>query len=669
MRRRKLLRGLGAGIAVTAFSTGVSTAQTGGTEKWRFATDGPVSSSPAVSDGTVYVGNYDNRLYAVDAASGHEEWRFETAGNVGGSDVAGGTVYVDGAEGLYAVDAGDGSEEWRFEPEGSVRSSPAVAGGMVYVQADEGTPEGQLHAIDSTDGSEQWRFDIGVVTGDPPVVADGTVYVGGNALYAVGASSGEERWRFRTENEPPVFGGPLAVADGTVYVGGAEGLYAVDAASGEAEWRFETGNAIDAAPTVADGTVYVGSYDNRLYAVDAASGREEWRFETGDRIESSPTAADGTVYVGSYDTNLYAVDSASGEAEWRFGTGRGIGSSPAVADGTVYVGSLDDNLYAVDAGDTGSGGGAGETPSGQTPSDATLSPQSVAFGRTVAGTTETVTLTVSAPAAEPVRVETLEPPANVSVARDCAFALGFLRYDCAPTPPFDVPAGGSKEVTLRLRAPLRGIVTSIDAAATLRTPTGTSSVPVTATSLAETAIVRDFERTAREFATFLGTTSEANAAAVGDEIAGMYADIIQLVGNRAGGQYRDALEEADEAGEKLQQAGGDLDTRQFIRDWEASSNSPDASPQPGELRDAFQAIAGTLRDCRADIEADDLEAAADHARDVEEAVPTVADDVRAAYREMRNGRAGADAEKHLADFVAAVEAYATVVAGPESTSS
>lgn len=36
-----------------------------GEELWRFETGGPVSSSPAVVDGVVYIGSTDNYVYAI----------------------------------------------------------------------------------------------------------------------------------------------------------------------------------------------------------------------------------------------------------------------------------------------------------------------------------------------------------------------------------------------------------------------------------------------------------------------------------------------------------------------------------------------------------------------------------------------------------------------------
>jgi PQQ-like domain len=44
--------------------------QTPGTKKWEFLTEGLVYSSPAIgSDGTVYVGSGDNKVYAIASSS------------------------------------------------------------------------------------------------------------------------------------------------------------------------------------------------------------------------------------------------------------------------------------------------------------------------------------------------------------------------------------------------------------------------------------------------------------------------------------------------------------------------------------------------------------------------------------------------------------------------
>jgi outer membrane protein assembly factor BamB len=94
-------------------------------------------------------GTNRGRVYAVDAASGDRRWTAEIETDTRSSPaVADGTVYVGNNDGLSAVTT-DGEVAWRIGFEGEredgpyVKSSPAVAGGRVFV----GASDGRLRAI------------------------------------------------------------------------------------------------------------------------------------------------------------------------------------------------------------------------------------------------------------------------------------------------------------------------------------------------------------------------------------------------------------------------------------------------------------------------------------------------------------------------------------------
>jgi len=315
------------------------------TELWRLKTGGMVYSSPAVSNGVVYVGSNDNNLYAIDVVTGKEKWRFNTGGLVSSSPaVSSGIVYVGSLDNnLYAIDAVTGKEKWRFKTGNSMFSSPAVSKGVVYV----GSNDNNLYAIDAVTGKEKWRFKTGYGVSSSPAVSNEVVYVGSvdNNLYAIDTLTGKEKWRFTTGD---IVISPPAVSNGVAYVGSSDGnLYAIDAVTGKEKWRFKTGGLVSSSPAVSNGVVYVGSSDGNLYVIDAVTGKERWRNKTGGSVSSSPAVSNGVVYVGSEDQNLYAIDAVTGKENWRFTTGGLVSSSPAVSNGVVYVGSYDGNLYAI----------------------------------------------------------------------------------------------------------------------------------------------------------------------------------------------------------------------------------------------------------------------------------------------------------------------------------
>jgi len=154
--------------------------------KWEFLTAGYVESSPAIgSDGTIYVGSWDNKLYAINS-DGTKKWEFLTAGYVNPSPAIGsdGTIYIGSNDDkLYAINS-DGTKKWEFLIGRDVNSSPAIGSdGTIYI----GSYDNKLYAINS-DGTKKWEFSTGGnVNSSPAIGSDGTIYVGSDdkKLYAI----------------------------------------------------------------------------------------------------------------------------------------------------------------------------------------------------------------------------------------------------------------------------------------------------------------------------------------------------------------------------------------------------------------------------------------------------------------------------------------------------
>ena len=111
-----------------------------------------MTSSPAIgSDGTIYVGSWNNKLYAINPKSGVKLWEFKTGGKVSSSPALGsdGTLYAGSWDNkLYAINGKTGVKLWEFKTGGwffgNVISSPAIGSdGTVYV----GSGDKKLYAI------------------------------------------------------------------------------------------------------------------------------------------------------------------------------------------------------------------------------------------------------------------------------------------------------------------------------------------------------------------------------------------------------------------------------------------------------------------------------------------------------------------------------------------
>jgi len=160
-----------------------------GEQKWRFKAKRALTSSPLLFNGNIYVGSVDNMVYALEATSGWAVWKFRTNKPVISSPAVEpklNLVFVGSADNmLYAIDIRNGREVWHFETDGQVTSSPAVNKGVVYV----GSVDQCLYAIDIASGKLRWKFrSEGPITSSPAIAND-IVYVGSNDhhLYALTA--------------------------------------------------------------------------------------------------------------------------------------------------------------------------------------------------------------------------------------------------------------------------------------------------------------------------------------------------------------------------------------------------------------------------------------------------------------------------------------------------
>jgi len=312
---------------------------------WRFKCEDEIRSKAAVDQNLIFVGAYDNNLYAIELKTGEFVWKYPTTDGVGSSPyVYKDTVYIGSSDNnLYAISIKDGRQRWRFTTGGSIYSSPIVKFDHVFV----GSDDGNFYAVNSKTGKMVWKSNAFGPVRSTPFVADEFLYFGteGGYIFSLNLSNGAGEWQ--TQAKRAVTSSPT-VADDIVFAGSIDStVYALDASSGWAIWKHRTRRPIISSPAVHDGAVYVGSSDGQLYALDMNSGHEKWQFETTGQISSSPVVWNDAVYFGSTDGYIYSLELKKGKLRWKYKTGGQVISSPIIVKDVLYVGSTDHYLYAL----------------------------------------------------------------------------------------------------------------------------------------------------------------------------------------------------------------------------------------------------------------------------------------------------------------------------------
>ncbi|HXD30775.1 MAG TPA: PQQ-binding-like beta-propeller repeat protein [Pyrinomonadaceae bacterium] len=315
-----------------------------GKQVWQFKTGGAVMGRATIEGSYIYSLSDDGYLYKLERRSPKLVWRFDTHGGTikrdlpnpktegydhqtSAATVSNGTVYIGSADGkLYAIDDKSGREKWHFETKGIVRSIPAVANGQVFI----GSYDHNVYAVDAEKGSLRWQFDTKQAVVSTPLVVDGAVYLGGRCsnLFAFDAATGRIKWKFFYWTS--WVESSARFREGKLYIGSsdAQQLFAIDAATGKRSWNVNLDGSVWSSPAVTDEHVFIGvvgavpyfiPHHGGFFAVDRANGKVAWRFPMSEipgsmdsGVASSPAMdnANGLVLFGGLDGVFYAFKTA-----------------------------------------------------------------------------------------------------------------------------------------------------------------------------------------------------------------------------------------------------------------------------------------------------------------------------------------------------------------------
>lgn len=313
---------------------------------WAFKCEDEIRSTPCVNNDKVFVGAYDNNLYAITIDSGSFAWKFPTKGGVASSPIAWRDMIIFGSEDgyLYCVHADTGDRVWQFKTEGRIYSSPRADYGHIFL----GSDDEQFYAINVSTGKLAWKTTIGAKIRSSAAISEDLLYFGSEdgTIHAI-SMDGSTKWRYLAKRG--VTSSPF-LAEGLIVVGSQDwSIYSIDATTGWSVWRYRTKRAVISSPTVHKGTVYIGSVDNNLYAIDLNSGQKKWDYETQGQITSSPIVHNNAVFFGGIDQCVYSLDAQNGDLRWRFKSKGPIPGSPVAYKDLILIGSTDGNLYALPA--------------------------------------------------------------------------------------------------------------------------------------------------------------------------------------------------------------------------------------------------------------------------------------------------------------------------------
>ena len=333
-----------------------------GAQVWRRTAGPNVDATPAVYSNTLYFGDNEGTLEALNAATGAVQCTFTLPvsppatkpGRIIGSPVVGivdgtgPTVFFGDAGLASATEAQNSGHMWAVSGVGN------TSGGCKERWAynnwpDKGTNGSMTGVWDGAGLAQESNGTWAVVfgTSNPD-----------NAVYALNAASGARLWRFHTVqngDDEDVGAGPTISApgvngftDGVVYIDGKDGVeYALDLVNGHKIWSFTLGpgsaSALAVSTAALAGNILVTAYAGTMFALNATTGALIWQATPGGVFLASPAvsgaAGDQALFAGNTNGHEYGLSLADGAVVFNATAPSGIQDSTAVANGTLYFAS------------------------------------------------------------------------------------------------------------------------------------------------------------------------------------------------------------------------------------------------------------------------------------------------------------------------------------------
>ncbi|MGE5637413.1 MAG: PQQ-binding-like beta-propeller repeat protein [Chloroflexota bacterium] len=239
-------------------------------------------SSPAVADNIVYIGSVDGNLYALNINSGAIVWKFETQGPITSSPtISDGMVYVTSEEptegALYKVNANTGELIWRkplqyqhtFTGGTDMQGTPTVANGMVFASTDLS----EYYGIDVATSDTVWTFanpDAIEFIVSSPIYLDGKLFIIDKYdIACLNATTGKKIWSSYSGDE--LYVSP-SYADGNLYVVTSQRhIFIINATNGDRALAYTTPSASWSSPTLSNGRLYIGNNDWNIYCLTSSN--------------------------------------------------------------------------------------------------------------------------------------------------------------------------------------------------------------------------------------------------------------------------------------------------------------------------------------------------------------------------------------------------------------
>lgn len=335
-----------------------------------------IVAAPVAKAGRIYTIDSNQKVTAIDAASGKRVWENQlkaanpkwdeyTVG--GGLAITGEKLIVaSGFAYVAALNLSDGKEIWHRRVDSPLSSSPAILGNRAFLTS----TNNDFYAIDTDNGEVIWNDQAlsetaRVLSSPSPAVNQDILAVGYSSgeLIAYLPANGRRLWtdtltstgRYTPLSVINDIAGKPTIQDGIVYVASHSGiLTAIDARLGTRLWSKTFGSR--QGPVIGGDYLYVVGTNSRVAAFNKIDGKLAWvrelpEFKDNNKenriVWTGPLLASDRIVIASSEGDVIALSPQNGETLADIKLGQAVYIEPIAASGKIFVLTDQAQLVAI----------------------------------------------------------------------------------------------------------------------------------------------------------------------------------------------------------------------------------------------------------------------------------------------------------------------------------
>jgi outer membrane protein assembly factor BamB len=335
-----------------------------------------IVAAPVAKAGRIYTIDSNQKVTAIDAASGKRVWENQlkaanpqwdeyTVG--GGLAITGEKLIVaSGFAYVTALNLADGKEIWHRRVDSPLSSSPAILGNRAFLTS----TNNDFYAVDTDTGEVVWNDQAlsetaRVLSSPSPAVNQDILAVGYSSgeLIAYLPANGRRLWtdtltstgRYTPLSVINDIAGKPTIQDGIVYVASHSGiLTAIDARLGTRLWSKTFGSR--QGPVIGGDYLYVVGTNSKVAAFNKIDGKLAWvrelpEFKDNNKenriVWTGPLLASDRVVIASSEGDVIALSPQNGETLADIKLGQAVYIEPIAASGKIFVLTDQAQLVAI----------------------------------------------------------------------------------------------------------------------------------------------------------------------------------------------------------------------------------------------------------------------------------------------------------------------------------